>query len=92
MIDLNGYTLGVTRDDGTDINVDIVPVTMEIDGQLVSTGVYNLFLLVDGEGDPPLLGTISFNVEDKFDWQYIDDYLSENEADQVAQSIQRHLN
>lgn len=93
MIELNGYTLGITRDNGTDINVDIEPVTIDIDGSLTATGVYNLRIdeeVVDNNAN--YLGQVCFNIEDKYDWQYIDSILTENEIEQIVSSIQRHLN
>jgi hypothetical protein len=85
MKDLNGFTLGVTLDDGYDINVDIQPVTVDIDGSLTATGVYNLF----NDDTRESLGQICFNVEDSHDWMYIDEQLSSDEAEQIALAIQK---
>lgn len=85
MKDLNGFITGITLDNGNDINVDIEPVTLEVEGNIVSNGVYNLY---NDESREPL-GQICFNVEDASDWMYIDEQLSQNESEQIAAAIQK---
>jgi hypothetical protein len=87
MIDLNGATLGITRDDGSDINVDIEPINVEVDGVLSSTGVYELNTRNE-QGEVLPLGRLAFHLEDKFDWEYLDGNLSNDELEQVVSFIQ----
>lgn len=83
MIDINGATIGITRDDGTETNIDIEPVNVEIEGILSSTGVYELF-----DEDHKSLGQVAFSLEDAYEWVYESGSLSDNEIDQIVRFIQ----
>jgi hypothetical protein len=89
MIDMNGAILGVTRDDLTDINISIEPVTVDVDGHLAATGVYELHTSPsNADVEAKYLGRLCFHLEDKYEWEYDGDQLSDDEVEQVVTFIQ----
>lgn len=89
MIDMDGAILRVTRDDFTDINISIEPIVIAVDDTFMASGVYELRTApFNIDADNTYLGRLAFHLEDKYEWEYIGDQLSDDEVEQVVTFIQ----
>ncbi|TWR25246.1 hypothetical protein FPZ43_17405 [Mucilaginibacter pallidiroseus] len=99
-MDINGFTAGVERPDGSFINVEVEPVNIEIEGHLKSTGAYNLYHSHFGDDilssrdrtDADYLGMITFSQEVEGDWMYEGNGLSDDEAEQIVMQLNGMMN
>lgn len=89
MVELNGKTIGITLQTGEDINVDIVPVLKDKQGNLASAGAFNLYRVNEGDKLDTYLGQLSFNPKNIADWNYDSEQLAYSEVVQIVLSLQK---
>jgi hypothetical protein len=98
MNDINGFTIGLKRDDGSYINVDVQPTSyLDANDNIAATGVYQLYKGHHGYDDqetaerdinsPDYLGDIAFSQDYRDEWEYIGEALSNDEQEQIALRI-----
>jgi hypothetical protein len=92
-------SLELTRTDGTKLYVEIEPVTYQEEGKYVYTGVCQLQATrhddpageytEDNPGDATEIGSFDHKQDDKYEWDYLGDFLDEQEQSQIADHIRR---
>ena len=82
----NVLTINIKRDDDSVIPVSVTLQYHEEDGTKLPIGVYSLTSPSIGE-----LGDIAFHLEDKYEWEYCGDILTDVEVEQVVLTIQETI-
>jgi hypothetical protein len=86
------------RTDGTKLYIEIDPVCYQEEGETVYTCVYQLQATrhndpageytEENPGDTTEIGTFAHKDDDKYEWEYIGNFLDDEEQSQVAAHIQ----
>lgn len=92
-------SLELTRTDGSRLYIEIDPVSFQEEGEKVYTGVYQLQATryddpvkansEDNPGDTIDIGSFAHQLDDKYEWTYLGDFLDEEEQSQIAAHIQQ---
>ncbi|MET3979758.1 hypothetical protein ABIB62_002348 [Mucilaginibacter sp. UYP25] len=80
----NSLTVKIKKDDGSFISIIATPQVIDEGVGMVPIGVYDLT-----SNSLPDIGQLAFHIEDKHQWEYCGDKLSDDEIDQVVLPIQR---
>src|SRR6187402_1454704 len=88
----------LTREDGTKLTIEIAPVFYEAEGKEVPAGVYELLAtpyndqagesIDDNPLDRTAIGSFAHQIEDRHEWVYVGDFLTDEEQERVAAHIQ----
>lgn len=88
----------LARTDGTKLFIEVEPVSFEEDGETVYPGVYQLQATRDDDpagkytednpGDTTAIGSFAHRADNKYEWEYLGDFLDDAEQDQIAAHIQ----
>lgn len=88
----------LNRTDGTKLYIELEPVYYEENGRQKHAAVYQLQATrqddpageytEDNPGDTTEIGSFAHKEDDKYEWEYLGEFLDENEQAQVAAHIQ----
>ena len=89
----------LNRTDGTKLLIELVPVTDHADGRYAYTGVYQLLATrqnapteaytEENPGDTTEIGSFIHRQDNKYDWEYLGNFLDDEEQIHVAQHLQQ---
>jgi hypothetical protein len=98
MDDINGFIIGLKRDDGSYVNIDVQPTSyLDANDNIAANGVYQLYKGHHGDDDqetgerdinsPDYLGDIAFHQDYRDEWEYIGEALTNDEQEQITLRI-----